>query len=88
MKVRVDNAGIAALLARADVREAATRPVAERVLAAAQSIAPVDTGAYRDSLRVETTDRGSAVVAGTDHAVYVEADHGTLARALGLTTKG
>lgn len=57
----------------------------QQVLAKAEASAPVDTGAYRDSLHIEhvTTDRAVVrVVAGTDHAWIVEARTGNLARAL------
>lgn len=55
------------------------------VLQSAKSQAPVETGAYRDSiaLRVTTTDRVVVqVVATVPYAVYVESDRGVLVRAL------
>ena len=58
---------------------------AERVLAAAQSSAPVASGTYRASLHIEqdTTDRAVArVVADVPYAMVVEADTGNLARAI------
>ena len=58
---------------------------AERALSAARSAAPVDSGAYRASLRLEqaTTDRAvTRVVADVDYAMVVEARTGNLARAL------
>lgn len=58
---------------------------AERALSAARASAPVASGAYRESLRVEqaTTDRAVArVVADVDYAMVVEAKTGNLARAL------
>lgn len=60
---------------------------AARVLGMAQAIAPVESGEYRDNLHVEefTNARGVKcvrVTSGTDHDIYVEADSGTLARAL------
>lgn len=57
----------------------------ERVLQVAQADAPVQTGAYRDSLHIvqETTDRAVVRVAGgTDHDWIVEANTGNLARSL------
>ena len=57
----------------------------ERALAAAQSSAPVASGAYRASLHLvdDTTDRAVVrLVADVDHAMVVEANTGTLARAL------
>lgn len=81
---KLNHAGMAALLKSGEVRAFVTTR-AERVLAAAKASAPVDTGAYRDGLHLEeaTTDRAVArVVGGSDHDLIVEADHGTLARAL------
>lgn len=72
------------LLKSSEVR-ALVRDRAERVLSAAQSGAPVETGTYQASLRIEdvTTDRAVArVVASVDYAHVVEANTGNLARAL------
>jgi hypothetical protein len=58
---------------------------AQRALSAAQGSAPVASGAYRDSLHIETdhTDRMvKRVVSDVDYALVVEANTGTLARAL------
>lgn len=58
---------------------------ASRVEQAAKSSAPVASGAYRDSLHVETahTDRMvKRVVSDVPHAFAVEARHGVLAKAL------
>lgn len=33
---------------------------------------PVDTGELRDSIHGEMTDKGGAIIAGTDHCVFVE----------------
>lgn len=65
----------------------ATEKAAAVVLAAAKALAPVDTGNYRSSLHVEQVPALGGgtkfrVGAGTDYDVYVEADHGTLAKAL------
>jgi hypothetical protein len=58
----------------------------EDVLADAVANAPVDTGAYVDSLRLETVEHPTRtvvrVVADVDHALAVEAGTGTLSRAL------
>jgi hypothetical protein len=65
--------------------EALLEAAADRVLSAAQSGAPVVTGAYRDGLHVETvhTDRMvKRVVSDADYAMVVEAETGNLARAL------
>lgn len=84
-RVKLNSAGVKALLVDPGVRaELAKR--ADRVEAAAIAGAPVDTGAYRDSIhRVSaTTDRAvERVAAGTDHGLVVEAKTGNLARALG-----
>lgn len=59
---------------------------AEAVAERAKANAPVETGAYRESIRVEddTTDRAVArVVARAPHALLVEIETGNLARALG-----
>lgn len=56
-----------------------------RVLVAAQTSAPVDTGTYRRSLHVQTvhTDRMvKRVVSNVDYAWVVEARDGVLSRAL------
>lgn len=58
---------------------------ANAILSRAQSNAPVDTGAYRSSLHIESdrTDRMvKRVVADVDYALVVEAEHGVLAKAM------
>lgn len=65
--------------------ESMLEAAAERALSAAQSSAPVASGAYRDSLHVETdhTDRMvKRVVADVPYALVVEANTGNLSRAL------
>jgi hypothetical protein len=84
MRVNLDHPGMAAMLKSAPVRAELNRR-AQRALAAAQSSAPVDTGAYRASLHIEqdTTDRAVVrVVADDPKSVFVEADTGNLARAI------
>lgn len=84
IKVKINHGGMRALLNSSEVRAELTKR-AERVLSAAQSSAPVDTGAYKDGLHIEqaTTDRAVVRVAGgTDHDWIVEANTGNLARAL------
>lgn len=83
-KVRLNHSGVADLLKDSGVRAELTRRM-ERVKQEAVSSAPVASGDYRDSIHIEqdTTDRAAVrVVAGTDHALVVEARTGTLARAL------
>lgn len=65
--------------------EALLEERAQHALSAAQSSAPVASGAYRDSLHIETdhTDRMvKRVVADVDYALVVEANTGNLSRAL------
>lgn len=84
MRIQLDHAGIGAMLKSAPVRAELTRR-AQRALAAAETFAPVDTGAYRASLHIEqdTTDRAvTRVVADDPKAVFVEANTGNLARAI------
>lgn len=65
--------------------EAKCEEVAHRVLAQAQAIAPVKTGEYKRSLHIEKISHAHrdtfAVVADVPYTTYVEAVHGTLARA-------
>ena len=84
VRTRLNSRGMQQLLNSGEV-EAFLRGRIESALSAARSSAPVATGAYRDSLRVEIahTDRVVArVVSDVDHAMIVEADTGNLARAL------
>lgn len=57
-----------------------------RALSTAQADAPVDTGAYRDSLHLETVANPTRtvvrLVADVDYSLAVEAKTGTLTRAL------
>jgi hypothetical protein len=83
-QVTISSAGMKDLLNDPGVRAMLTRRMAP-VLAAAKASAPVDTGAYKESLAIvqATTSRAVVrVVAGTDHAWIVEAKTGNLARAL------
>ena len=79
-----------ALLVSPQVEALVKRP-AERVAAAARASAPVDTGAYRDSIRVETKRQKrvvALVVADSEHALGVESRTGNLARALRSVGRG
>lgn len=74
---------------RAFLKSPAARSVAhggaEKVLAAAQGIAPVLTGAYRDSIHIEsvTTDRAvERVVSDVPYAMVIEARDRVLTRAI------
>ena len=84
IKVSLNHSGMGALLKSSEVRSELTKR-AESVLSAAQSSAPVATGAYRAGLHLiqDTTDRAVVRVSGgTDHDWIVEANTGCLARAL------
>jgi hypothetical protein len=83
-RININSGGMADLLKSSDVRDDLTAR-AERVLSAAQSSAPVASGAYRDSLEIvqATTDRAVVrVVADIDYGYVVEANTGNLSRAL------
>lgn len=83
-KVKLNSRGVGDLL-KSDAVRASLTVRAERILAAAKASAPVVTGNYRNGLKIvqDTTDRAAVRVAGTaPHSHLVEANHGTLARAL------
>lgn len=84
-RTKLNSRGMAELLKSSDVRGFITDR-AERVLSAAQGSAPVGaTGDYKASLHIEqdTTDRAVVrVVADVPYARIVEANTGTLSRAL------
>lgn len=83
-KVTMKSRGVVEILNSDGARDLVTER-AERVLSAARSSAPVESGAYRDGLHIEqaTTDRAVArVTGGTDHDWIVEANTGNLARAM------
>jgi hypothetical protein len=65
---------------------------AQEIAARARSSAPVDTGAYRDSIHVEVIETPyrtvARVVADSDDALLVESRTGNLARAAGGATRG
>ena len=63
--------GIAALAQNEFVRLGLTAK-AETVAQTAQSIAPVLTGAFRDSIHVEEVDGDISVIADVDYAHFVE----------------
>lgn len=84
-KVKMDNRGARELLNSDGVRALLVQR-AEAVAARARATAPVESGAYRDGITVQTvtTDRVVARVGSTaPHAHLVEARTGNLARALG-----
>ena len=84
--MKFNDAALQQLVREPGVREDMDRR-ANNVLDAARAAAPVLTGEYRDRLHIErsiapTGAEVLTVTAGTDHDIYVEADHGTLAKAL------
>lgn len=85
VKVEMNSAGIKALLSGSEMASH-MRELADRVLDAAESSAPVDSGEYQDSLYADTEqtkDRVRGIVASTDpKALYVSAKTGNLSRAL------
>lgn len=82
---KLNSRGIQSYLDGGGGVEAMLEAKAQEVLARAQASAPVASGAYRDSLHVETdhTDRMvKRVVADVPYAMVVEANTGNLARSL------
>lgn len=82
--IRLNHAGMSALLKSDDVRALLT-PRAERVLAAAQADPHDETYEYERSLHIEqhTTDRAVTRVVASDRKAHIlEAKYGILARAL------
>lgn len=83
-KFTLNHSNVGKILKSDGVRRDLTKR-AERVLAEAESTAPVESGAYRDGLEIvqETTDRAVVRVAGTvAYTLRVEAETGNLSRAL------
>lgn len=84
-RVKLNHRGIQEYLDGKHGVEAVLEDEARKRLERAKATAPVDSGAYRDSIHIETdhTDRMvKRVVADVDYAMAVEADTGNLARAL------
>lgn len=82
------NNGFFEELGRSSGVENLVMSAAERVADKARSTAPVDTGAYKNSIKVEKKhqDRVVALVtAEDDNALIIESRFGTLARALRST---
>lgn len=84
-KVKLIGKGMSALLNDSGVVEDLEQRM-ERVLETAQTNAPVESGAYRDSLQVQTIRHPSRTVvrlySDVPHAMVVEASTGNMARAL------
>ncbi|MGC3954632.1 MAG: hypothetical protein QM804_10320 [Propionicimonas sp.] len=73
-----------------EVLDADCIPIANEIASTARSIAPADTGEYRDSIHVETDKRTGVndfahayVVADDPKAAIIEARKGILGRAIG-----
>ena len=84
VRIKISYEGIRDLLNDPGVRADLTRRMGP-VESAAVAGAPVTSGDYRGSIHIEqaTTDRAVVrVVADSDHALFVEAKTGNLARAL------
>lgn len=85
-KVRLNSKALQQYLDGAHGVEALLEQKAQDALSLALAAAPVESGAYQASLHVETdhTDRMvKRVVADVPYAMKAEAEHGTLAKALG-----
>lgn len=85
-RVRLNSGGMGGVLHSPEVRDWLLSH-AESVAATARAIAPVESGAYRDSIEVEAVQNPSRVVArvvaDVEYAMNVEASTGTLNKALG-----
>lgn len=83
-RYKFNSAGVQEFLTSEPMR-AALDVRAERGLARAQAMAPVDSGAYKAGLKLvrDTTDRAVVRLVGTaPHTALVEAKTGNLVRAL------
>jgi len=90
VSVKFNNAFFEELSRSAGVVNLVTE-AAEKVAATARQTAPVDSGDYRDGIKVvlKYQRRVVALVVGTDKkTMLVESKHGTLARALRANGKG
>ena len=84
-RVKINHRGIQEYLDGKHGVDALLESEAQERLSRAKASAPVDTGAYRDSLHIETvhTDRVvKRIVSDVDYAMNVEADTGNLSRSL------
>lgn len=97
-RIRLDRDGMNWILAGGGGVAGALQSEANQVAAKAQALAPVDTGAYRDSIHTRTVERRERsgtrrmvvqVVAGgpdVEHARQVERQQAVLSRALGASS--
>jgi len=85
LKIKLNHGDMAKLLKSDQVRPPLTE-IAEKMASRARSSAPVDSGAYRDGISVEsdTTDRAVERIVAHDYkSSIIEARTGNLKRALG-----
>ena len=68
----VPNPFIGELLKRSPLVKSALENRAEEAVEQVKAIAPVDTGAFRDSIHTTTENGDVQLVADVPHAVYVE----------------
>jgi len=94
-RIKLDSAGMQAILdGQVGGVDAALQADASAIASAARRLAPVDSGAYQASIRVERgrihlsgRDRlAYQVIADEPHAIHVERQASTLAKALGSTS--
>lgn len=64
--------GLKHILERDEAVMVRVRRTAEQIAEEARAIAPVATGAYRDSIHVEQEETAAGVVADVPYAVFVE----------------
>ncbi|MFE6627351.1 HK97-gp10 family putative phage morphogenesis protein [Streptomyces rochei] len=69
--IQLDQSAVKAL-ARHEAVQAAVQDAAGRGRDFARSIAPVDTGRYRDSIEVRKDGEEAEIVSDVDYAIYVE----------------
>ncbi|CAM5331824.1 HK97-gp10 family putative phage morphogenesis protein [Streptomyces aurantiogriseus] len=69
--IQIDQAAIKALTRHETVQQA-VQDTAERGRDFARSIAPVDTGRYRDSIEVREDGDGAEIVSDVDYAAHLE----------------
>lgn len=86
-RIEVNDAEVGRILSgESSSMDALLLQIAEQKATAARASAPVDSGAYRDSIHAWTVQHPSRVVArygaDVDYALIVEANTGNLLRAL------
>lgn len=95
-RVKLNSATMSSILGGGMGMDSILAADANRIAAQARALAPVDTGAYRDSIRVQAVTRSERrgkrrvyqVIAGggpVDYARQVEAANSVMAKALGAS---